>query len=140
MLAALLAQRWRPGPRDARALALFGGFCLLLVLGWSDLVHRYLFKSNMYGLCVGAGCVLLALRAHPVAPRRGLRWLASMGRLSYELYLSHMFIVLATVTAYRALLGPVQTWTFVVYLPVLACCYGLARVLAYLLKISGLPQ
>lgn len=140
VLTALLAQRWRPSRRDARALALFGAFCIAMVLGWSDLVHRHLFKSNMYGLCVGAACLLLALRAHPVTPRRGLRWLAQMGRLSYELYLSHMFIVLATVSAYRALLGPVQTWTFVVYLPVLVCCYVLARGLAYLLKISGLPQ
>jgi hypothetical protein len=37
-----------------------------------------------------------------------------------------MFVVLATVAAYRALLGEVQAWTFVVYLPVLGVCYWLA--------------
>jgi len=126
VLTALLARRWRPGRRDARALALFGGFCLLLVLGWSDLVHRHLFKSGLYMLCLGAACLLFAFQAWPPAPRWGLRWLARMGQLSYELYLSHMFVVLAAVALYRAQLDKVQTWTFAVYLPVLACCYGLA--------------
>jgi peptidoglycan/LPS O-acetylase OafA/YrhL len=71
----------------------------------------------------------LAFQASPPAPRRSLAWLARMGRLSYELYLSHMFIVLAAVALYRALLGEVQTWTFTVYLPVLLVCYGLALLL-----------
>jgi peptidoglycan/LPS O-acetylase OafA/YrhL len=127
VLTALLARRWRPSARDARALALFGAFCILLVLGWGDLVHRYLlYKSVLYWLCLGACLILLAARAHPPAPRRGLRWLARMGTLSYELYLSHMFIVLATVGTYRALLGKNQAWTFAVYLPVLVSCYALA--------------
>jgi peptidoglycan/LPS O-acetylase OafA/YrhL len=132
VLAAMLACRWRPAPRDARALALFGAFCIVLVLGWSDLVHRHLFKSGLYVLCVGSCFLLLALRAHPPAPRRGLGWLARMGGLSYELYLSHMFIVLGAVGLYRALLGELQTWTFVVYLPVLLCCLALALILEWI--------
>ena len=127
VLAALLAQRWRPGLGTARVLALLGALCIVLVVGWSDIVHRYLFNLQMYLLCVGTCVLLLAFHAHPPVLRRGLRWLAAMGRMSYELYLSHMFIVLATVAAYRALLGSQQTWTFAVYLPVLACCYALAR-------------
>jgi len=129
VLAALLAQRWRPNLRTARLLGVLGAVCIVLVLGWSELVHRHLFKSTMYVLCVGACLVLVAFHAHPPAPRRGLHWLARMGRLSYELYLSHMFIVLATVGAYRALLGASQAWNFVVYVPVVVCCYFLARVL-----------
>jgi peptidoglycan/LPS O-acetylase OafA/YrhL len=127
VLAALLAQRWRPGLRTVRILALLGGCCLVLVGGWSGFVHRYLFNSKMYLLCVGTCMLLLAFHARPPVPRRGLHWLAAMGRMSYELYLSHMFIVLATVAAYRALLGSQQAWTFAVYLPVLACSYALAR-------------
>lgn len=131
VLAALLARRWQPRRREARLLALLGGVCLVLVFGWSDLVHRHLFKSGLYVLCIGAACLLLAFHARPPAPRqwRGLRWLARMGQLSYELYLSHMFVVLAAVALYRAQLGAVQTWTFAVYLPVLLCCYGLALLL-----------
>jgi peptidoglycan/LPS O-acetylase OafA/YrhL len=134
VLAAMLAQRVRLARRDARALALFGAFCILMVLGWGDLVHRYLFKSTMVGLCLGASLMLLAFRAHPPAPPQskrylGLRWLARMGALSYELYLSHMFIVLGAVGLYRAGLGKVQTWTFLVYLPVIAACFGVALLL-----------
>ncbi len=134
VLAALLARRWRPSRRDARALALFGAFCIVMVLGWGELVHRHLFKSGMYGLVIGAATMLLAFQAHPPLPpqsRRfpGLGWLARMGSLSYELYLSHMFVVLAATGLYRALLGKEQAWTFTVYLPVLLLCYGLALVL-----------
>ena len=129
VLAALLAQRWRPSRRDARALALFGAFCILMVLGWGELVHRHLFKSTMYGLVLGASLMLLAFHAHPPAPRAGLRWLARMGSLSYELYLSHMFVVLGAVALYRTLLGKEQAWTFTVYLPVLLLCFGLALLL-----------
>jgi peptidoglycan/LPS O-acetylase OafA/YrhL len=132
VLAALFARRWRPTRREAGLLAVFGAVCLLLPLGWGDLVHRHLFKSNMVVLCLGSCALLLACHAHPPAPRRGLGWLARMGALSYELYLSHMFIVLATVAAYRALLGERQDWTFVVYLPVVVACYWLAGPLARL--------
>jgi len=129
VLAALLAQRWRPSRRDARALALFGAFCILMVLGWGELVHRHLFKSTMYGLVLGASLMLQAFHAHPPAPRAGLRWLARMGSLSYELYLSHMLVVLGAVALYRTLLGKEQAWTFTVYLPVLLLCFGLALLL-----------
>ena len=131
VLAALLARRWQPGKRGARIMGLAGALCLVLVLGWSDVVYRHLFKSNMYMMCVGACLLLLAFHAQPPAPRRGLGWLARMGSLSYELYLFHMFIVLGTVGLYRALMGNVQTWTFVVYVPVLLCCYALARLLEH---------
>lgn len=129
VLAALVSQRWRPSARDALALALFGVFCILLPLGWGDYVYKYLYKSGMYWLCLGASLVLVSLRSHPVAARRGLNWLARAGALSYELYLSHMFVVLGTVGLYRALLGPVQTWTFVVYLPALAVSFAVANII-----------
>ena len=131
VLAALLARRWQPGKRGGRIMGLAGALCLVLVLGWSDVVYRHLFKSNLYVICVGACLLLLAFHAQPPAPRRGLGWLARMGSLSYELYLFHMFIVLATEGLYRALPGNVQTWTFVVYVPVLLCCYALARLLEH---------
>jgi peptidoglycan/LPS O-acetylase OafA/YrhL len=129
VLAALLARRWRPARRDARALALFGAFCILMVLGWGELVHRHLSRSGMYGLVLGASLMLLAFHSHPPAPRAGLGWLARMGKLSYELYLSHMFVVLAAVGLYRAMLGKEPAWTFMAYLPVLAICFALALAL-----------
>ena len=127
VLAAMLAQRWRPGRRTAQAMALLGACCVVLVLGWSDLVHRHLFKSGLYVLCAGTCLMLGAFHAHPPAALPGLGWLARMGRLSYELYLSHMFVVLGAVASYRAVLGQTQAWTFTIYLPVLLACVLLAR-------------
>lgn len=54
VLAALLARRWQPGKGGARIMGLAGALCLVLVLGWSDVVYRHLFKSNLYVICVGA--------------------------------------------------------------------------------------
>lgn len=132
VLAALLARRWTPSRREARLMAIGGALCLLLVLGWGDLVHRHLFKSNLYGICIGSCLLLLAFHAYPPRPWHGLRPLARMGTLSYELYLSHMFVVLGVAAAYRALLGDDQAWTFLVYLPTLLACRWLAGLLEQL--------
>ncbi len=129
VLTAMLVRRWRPGVQVVRAFWLLGGCSIVLVLGWSGFVHHVLFKSGLYLLCLGTCLMLIAFHVQPPAPQRGLRWLARMGMLSYELYLCHMFIVLATVGLYRALYGEVQTWSFVVYLPALVCCHFLARLL-----------
>jgi peptidoglycan/LPS O-acetylase OafA/YrhL len=129
VLTALLCARWRPAPRAARLLVLAGALAIFLVLGWDRMLHRLFAGAGMYLLCVGACCMLAGFTTWSPRPRAGLRPLARMGVLSYELYLSHMFVVLAVVAGYRALLGPVQTWTFVVYLPVLCICHGLAIVL-----------
>ncbi len=129
VLAALLGTHWRCGPRTARLLVIGGGLLIFLALGWDRLVHQLFRGAGMVCLCVGACCMLLGFAADAPQPRAGLRWLARMGALSYELYLSHMFIVLAVVAGYRALLGKEQAWTFLVYVPVLVICYGLAVVL-----------
>lgn len=129
VLAALLSVQWRCGPRTARLLVLGGAASIVFVLGWDRLAFKLFSGSGMYFLCVGACCMLLGFVADAPRPRAGLRWLARMGALSYELYLSHMFVVLAVVASYRALLGKEQAWTFVVYVPVLVVCYGLAVLL-----------
>jgi len=121
--------QWRCGQRTARLLVLGGAASIVFVLGWDRLAFKLFSGSGMYFLCVGACCMLLGFVADTPRPRAGLRWLARMGALSYELYLSHMFVVLAVVAGYRALLGKEQAWTFVVYVPVLVVCYGLAVVL-----------
>ena len=126
VLAALLARRWSPSRGQARAMAVCGALCLVLAFVWSDVTWRHLYQSGLYWLCLGACLLLLAFHAHPPASRRGLGWLARMGELSYELYLSHMFVVLAVVAGYRALLGEENAWTFVVYLPLLLLCRVLA--------------
>lgn len=134
VLAAMLARRWRPGVHITCAIGLVGACCIVAVLVWPVLVHRHLFRSGLTLMCVGTCLMLLAFTAHPPAQHRPLQWLARMGSLSYELYLSHMFIVLAAVGMYRTFLGETQAWTFTVYFPVLVCCYLLALQLERLTK------
>ena len=81
-------------------------------------------------LAVSAMLLLMGLQARPVARLRGFGWLASWGRLTYEIYLSHMFVVYAVVRVYRATGGDVR-WGFVWYALALPICWllgaGVAR-------------
>jgi len=102
VLAAMAVIRWRIPVSTARWLRVAGVTGLLAVL----LCGRELWASlgNGYMLVLtGAAAVLVAgLHAMPPRPpRRALAWLRSAGRLSYELYLTHMFVVFALVGLYR---------------------------------------
>jgi peptidoglycan/LPS O-acetylase OafA/YrhL len=87
ILAAWLSMRWHPGERTARVLAWGGGGAIFLALGWDRLLHSLFRGASLYLLCLGACCMLLGFAARAPGPRAGLRWLARMGALSYELYL-----------------------------------------------------
>lgn len=85
-------------------------------------------------LLAGASAALLlacdAARRHGVSlALPGLGWLRAWGRLSYEIYLTHMFVVLAAVALARHWQAPpahAPLW----YLPVLAVSWGLGAVVA----------
>lgn len=126
VLAALLAQRWTPSRGFARCALLLGGLGLLGVFFYGDLVWRQIRDASLLLLCGSA--VLLVLAAHWLrasAAPWGLGWLARLGQLSYEIYLSHMFIVLSLTSAYQALLGADLRWTCLVYPPALLLCAAL---------------
>lgn len=73
--------------------------------------------------------LLLAFRHEPPRVPRGLRWLCSWGRLSYEIYLSHMFVVYALVRLYRWSGADARTG-FLWYLPAFALCWALGMLVA----------
>lgn len=117
VLCALAAQRW-PRPRRAIASAMLAaglaGLFLVLFLGpwlWKALGHGNMLVLTASAAAALFGCRHLCVRDH--APR-GLGWLAAMGRLSYEIYLSHMFVVLSAVAIFRAH-APDLRWGFAVY-------------------------
>ena len=99
---------------------MFGGRSLRPLLG----------EGILLLLTVSAMLLLVGLQARPVARLRGFGWLASWGRLSYEIYLSHMFVVYAVVRIYRASGGDVR-WGFLWYALALPICWllgaGVAR-------------
>jgi peptidoglycan/LPS O-acetylase OafA/YrhL len=56
-------------------------------------------------------------------------WLRSFGRLSYEIYLSHMFVVIAVVRLFR-LAGADMKWGVLWYLPAVPLCWLLGAAVA----------
>ena len=115
VLCAQLAQVWRPSISFARSLVLLGaiGFIGALLCGselWRGLGH-----GSILFIAASVGTLLLGCYWSQAAAPRGFNWLARMGQLSYELYLTHMFVVLGLVGAWRATFGPEQTWNFLAY-------------------------
>ena len=138
VLAALLLHRWpavRPSTaRWTSALGLIG----LLAVGFagSELWHVLRF-GYMLVLTFSAGALVVAARwraaAGAVAPSYAFGWLRSFGRLSYEVYLTHMFVVWLVVDRFAAAGGDLRTgWIW--YPPILAGAWalgwGVARVVS----------
>lgn len=135
VLAALLVRRRPPPPRPvAFVLNLVGwaGVCAVLFSGsrvWM-LVH------NGYGLFLALAAAGIVISAHwhevlgkSAAPLRGLNWLRSCGRLSYEIYLSHMFCVFGALAILYAS-GLRESWHFLCYPPILLACWLLGSALS----------
>lgn len=124
VLTALLLEHWTAPAGTARLLRVAGAVGLLAVM----LCGRELWHSlgNGYMLVLtGATAMLIAgLHGHAHAPVRGLGWLRSFGRLSYEIYLSHMFVVFALLALYCAWGSNLQAGAWW-YLPLLALCWAL---------------
>jgi len=127
VLGALLAQRWNYMPRGVVVLFCaigMAGLYLVMVDGawlW-NLIH------NGYMLVLTGSALCLVLASHGAAmsdrprPLRGFGWLRSWGRLSYEIYLTHMFVVFAVVRLYKAVDGDAALG-FLWYLPALPLCW-----------------
>ncbi len=130
VLTALLVEHWQAPARTARLLRWAGGLGLLAV----PLYGRELWASfgNGYMLVLtGSAAMLIAgLQADTGGrPMRGLGWLRTFGRLSYEIYLTHMFAVFALVALYRHGGSDVRSG-FWWYLPLLALCWVLGALVA----------
>ncbi|MDR3398009.1 MAG: acyltransferase [Pandoraea sp.] len=106
----------------ARVTGALGVAGLLAVVFFGDVLGRLLHDFIMLLLCVSAALWLAAAHGSTRAVPRGLGWLTQMGRWSYEIYLSHMFVVLAVTPAYLAFARGDMRWTFLVYVPVLVVC------------------
>ncbi len=135
VLAAIFVHRFQtPDGPVVLAMTLAGwvGVCTVLFAGtwvWK-LVH------HGYGLFLAIAAAGIVIGAHwrgsvrgSTAPSRELQWLRSCGRLSYEIYLSHMFCVFGGL----ALLnwsGPGGPWRFLWYPPILLACWLLGSALS----------
>jgi peptidoglycan/LPS O-acetylase OafA/YrhL len=127
VLGALLAARSRM--LSARTMFLLGslGAIGLVATTIDGAVMWHLLRDGyMLLLALSALCLLLACeqrqRRGDWHPWRALGWLRSWGRLSYEIYLSHMFVVFAVVRWFK-LGGANERWGFLWYLLALPLCW-----------------
>ena len=138
VLGALLAEACRPPRRTVAMLGWLGGLGLGTVLLDGGALWHWLRDGYMLVLTCSTLCLLLCCRwraeADAASPLRGLGWLRAWGRMSYEIYLTHMFVVFAVVRAYRAWGGdPAQGWRW--YLPALGLCWLLGAVVERRLSV-----
>jgi peptidoglycan/LPS O-acetylase OafA/YrhL len=134
VIGALLARRWIVSVTMARALMVLGAVGMLADMFAGRWLWPVLGDSSLLLLTTSAMLMLIGMQARPVAQLRGFSWLASCGRLSYEIYLSHMFVVYAVVRIYRATGADVR-WGFLWYLLALPLCWCLGKAVALFVSI-----
>ncbi len=127
VLGALLAARWSlPSRRTSILLGGFGVIGLTAATIDGAVMYHLLRDGYMLLLALSALCLLLACEHRRQrgawATWRGLNWLRSCGRLSYEIYLSHMFVVFAVVRLFK-LSGADRQTGFLWYLLALPLCW-----------------
>lgn len=126
VLAAMLWRSLQPSRAFARCLCALGALGLYLSMAWGGELWRALRHSSLLFLIGSVVVLLLGCAWGRLGAPRGLGWLAALGRLSYELYLTHMFVVLALVAAYKYAFEQDYYWAFAVYPVSLAACAALA--------------
>jgi peptidoglycan/LPS O-acetylase OafA/YrhL len=134
ILAALAAARWPRAPRWLTvAAALLGSAGLATALLFAYRLWPLLRDGYLLVLTLSTALLLLALswEAHggPVRAVRGVGWLQAMGRRSYEIYLTHMFVVFAVVAIHQAV-GAGTYWGFLWHLPTVLAAWALGALLA----------
>ncbi len=135
VLAAILVRQIpAPGPRVILVMSLLGWAGVGAVLFAGDWIWRLVHHG--YGLFLAAAAAAIVIGAHwhenaksGKAPFRGLNWLRSCGRLSYEIYLSHMFCVFGGLALFNWS-DPGGPWRFLWYPPILLACWLLGSALS----------
>lgn len=109
-IAGWLSER-RPLQASAARIAMFAGAALVLFMlicrGTVERLGLYATATDLTLLELGMGLILLAMAAGTGTTvfSRGTSLLRAIGRCSYEIYLTHMFVVFSFFMAYEALFG-----------------------------------
>ncbi|MBB6187397.1 acyltransferase [Rhodanobacter sp. MP7CTX1] len=141
VLGALLTARWAAWP--PRTIALLGWLGVIglgaVMLDGSALWHL-LHDGYMLVLTWSALCLVLATTRRRArggwSAMRGLGWLRSFGRLSYEIYLTHMFVVYAIVRLFKAAGSDIGLGYFW-YVPAVLVSWLLGMLVARLVSIPS---
>jgi peptidoglycan/LPS O-acetylase OafA/YrhL len=134
VLGALIAKQFRPTSRwIATTLCIIGATGIVSIYVVEDILRPLLKDSCLLLLTLSAMCMLVGLHWRDdkgsQRPLRGFGWLRSFGRLSYEIYLTHMFVVYGAVRLFKALGGDMPSgWLW--YVPVVLLCWLLGWLVA----------
>jgi peptidoglycan/LPS O-acetylase OafA/YrhL len=126
VLAAELRHAVQPSCAFARCLLFLGAGTLATAMLCAPELWRATGHASLLVIAAAAAALLLGASWSEAGAPRGLGWLARMGQLSYELYLTHMFVVLATVALWRALVGDGHEWNAAAWPLAVICCVLLA--------------
>jgi len=129
VLAALARTRWGvPAVHVRRMLAGIGGVALVAIMFSGGWVWQLIHEPYLLVLIVAAACLVLASPEGGTG-MRGTGWLQAMGRASYEIYLTHMFVVFALVGVARVS-GTDKAWGWIWYAPALLLAWALGHAVA----------
>ncbi len=112
-----------------RAVAVFGMGGLASILFFEDFLWKLVGNSTMLVLTFSTAMLVLVLAVKPSPPPRSTAAVRAWGRLTYEIYLAHMFVVLGAVALFRAS-GVDARYGVLVYLPALALAWALGAIVA----------
>lgn len=134
VLGALIAARWQVRTAWAiRAWIEVGALGLAAIYLIEPWLWPVLHDSCLVLLTVSVMCMLMGMQWRQAIGAwhawRGLGWLRSMGRLSYEIYLTHMFVVTAVLRLFH-LAGGDMMWGVLWYLPAVPLCWLLGAMVA----------
>jgi peptidoglycan/LPS O-acetylase OafA/YrhL len=120
-----------------QAAAILG---ILVVLLFKSKVWKVMGDGCLLVLTVSTVCLLLSFywqqEAKLLRPIPGIRWLQSFGILSYEVYLTHMFMVWFVVGAFKAT-GASLRWGFLWYFPALISSWALGWLVAKYISVPA---
>jgi peptidoglycan/LPS O-acetylase OafA/YrhL len=145
VLAAIVAANCPPPRRWLNwALAIAGAAGLTAVFTMGGILWATLADSYLLVLTASVAALLISLRwsAAQRGDRRGdrpipgLGWLRAQGRLSYEIYLTHMFVVYGAVQLYKAW-GSHVALGYLWYPPIVAACWSLGMLVARYISVPA---
>jgi peptidoglycan/LPS O-acetylase OafA/YrhL len=139
VLAAIVAARFRPRSRwPWIALQIAGACGVLADLAFEDNLFPFIRFGVILLLTLSTAALVLGfhlqVRAMPAWSLRGTRWLQSFGRLSYEIYLTHMFVVLSVVRIFESRHFSLR-WGVLWYAPTILLAWALGWLVAKLFSV-----
>jgi peptidoglycan/LPS O-acetylase OafA/YrhL len=134
VLTAIVAAHWTPAGRWPRILFQFAGTLgVFAVLGFEDNLAHWIGQGVILLLTFSTACLVLGFhwqaRAVPGWKLKGTDWMQSCGRLSYEIYLTHMFVVLSIVRVFHVMHAGIRLGVLW-YLPAIVLAWALGWLVA----------